>query len=404
MGVQPMFLDGIPNPPVHGLHGAPLPVQYLLTGHGCWIPLRIHGDGHVAGESLPSLHLLHNLADNLPGHRVLGQGLPLPLPCIGTTHEVLILQVDEVVSLPDLLNVSSQDGVIYQMASLACQGVQPVGVKQAGVGGDGAKDLGTPPSSFCLHCFSSILHVKLFLRYVYQGPRLILSLFAPPVCEVLKDVPGCRTLHSRMNVMPRLPGPSLLGGPRCAVLVEILAVGGLVVVERVLRAVIPSISQVYASNIGHQSAQVRVSYLTLLVVGVHCLHHLVLHHTSTATLPHPHHIGHLHSTPNKELLSLLIMSPHLALSPKHSPRTLVIPNEQKDPHPLLCLALEQLPHIGESAVRVLLPPEQADAGVDTPPCDVDEPLSRHDSVIHISPQPGWNILRPIMTSQTLKDL
>ena len=53
---------------------------------------------------------------------------------------------------------------------------------------------------------------------------------------------------------------------------------------------------------------------------------------------------------------------HRAFHPKHSPRTLVIPNEQKDPHPLLCLALEQLPHIGESAVRVLLPPEQADAG------------------------------------------
>merc|ERR1719318_1767518 len=35
----------------------------------------------------------------------------------------------------------------------------------------------TPPypqpvcSSFCLHYFSSIIHVKLFLRYVYQGPH-----------------------------------------------------------------------------------------------------------------------------------------------------------------------------------------------------------------------------------------
>ena len=63
----PILAQGGPleAPGVHGLHGAVLPVQDLLAGHGGRVALGEHRDDNVHHELLPGLHLGDHLGKSM---------------------------------------------------------------------------------------------------------------------------------------------------------------------------------------------------------------------------------------------------------------------------------------------------------------------------------------------------
>ncbi len=77
-------------------------------------------------------------------------GLIVLQPGVGRAHKVLVLDVDEVLRVPDVLHVGLRDGGVHQAALLAVEELGAGGVQDGRVGGDGAEEL-TKKTTHLLH-------------------------------------------------------------------------------------------------------------------------------------------------------------------------------------------------------------------------------------------------------------
>ena len=203
------LLQGSSHLVIHHLHSLELPVENLLDGRRRRVALRKHGDDNVGDEPFIHPDFFHHLLGDLARQGVVAVGVVVRQPAVGRTQEILVLDIDEVLSVSDQLDVGLRDRAVDHPTFLGVEVAHHVAMKVCRVAGDGAEQLAVPGPGRVGQRGRGLGTNLTRAGYTadkvhHPHVHFIPALLGPSLGKVQQDIVCYRPLNLAVNVVPRL--------------------------------------------------------------------------------------------------------------------------------------------------------------------------------------------------------